>query len=135
MLANCQLPGAPNGDGRLLKGAPTVPGAADGPQVCKPGLVALLDGRTFGSVTYRIRVPDQPTSRQNRIWTAPDGIRYNVVVEEAPRHRVRQGDARPVMTFVELGTAGRQKSRLVQEGFPLDGATDLVLLTLLESAG
>lgn len=67
----------------------------------------------------------------NRSWTAPDGTLWRVWLEPPARHRIRQGETRPVLSFVEGGGSRRAVVR-VDAGTALDELQESDLNTLLE---
>ena len=73
-----------------------------------------------------------PSPRVFRTWTSPDGACYRLVLEPPPRHRVRSGDRRGILTFVNLSDAkANQRTQTVAEDFVLEAASDAVLADLL----
>ena len=63
----------------------------------------------------------------NRFWTAPDGTLWRVWLEPPARHRLRQGETRPVLAFVEMGvelSRQRKVNVAVGEGTRLEAVSE-----------
>ena len=73
------------------------------------------------------------TPAPNRFWTGPDGTRWRVWLEPAPRHRLRQGDSRASLTFVDMDNPKRQELRMVPKELVLEEMGEGELVGFLES--
>ena len=78
--------------------------------------------------------PRDFTPSPSRMWTAPDGKRYRLWLEEATRH-VRHSDPRPILTFVDIEDPARQETRRVGQGIVLEELSDMQLAYMLAARG
>jgi hypothetical protein len=72
----------------------------------------------------------QPPRPQSRLWKAPNGTTYNVVLTGAPLHMAGRG-TRAIVTFVDLEDTHHQIVRRAPEGLVLDQMTDDELVAML----
>ena len=80
-------------------------------------------------MTPRAPKPHQPKP-QSRVWKAPNGTTYNVLLTAAPLNMAGRG-IRSIVTFVDIEDTHHQIVRRAPEGIVLEHMSDDELVELL----